>query len=503
MSTAPADPQIRPSSARARTRALLVIMALAVFVSVINNTMINVALPRIRQDLGVSAAAIGWIITAYALVFAVGTALYGRITDFVSLRKTFLTALMVFAAGSLLCALSPNFAVLVSGRVLQAAGAAAIPALAFGSVTRLFPPGERGLAFGIVTSSVGIGAAAGPIISGIVVNFGGWPVLFYGTLGLLIILFSGALRYLPDTRPEDRQKGSLRNFDLGGGMLMAIAAASALLGVTGIQQAGPASLWSWGPLLLAVVGVIAFARHIQRTPHPFAPPALFRNRTFVAACGVALFAQAAFLGGGLFLIPLLVIEQHGLTALQAGLILAPCALAITLLSPFAGRLSDRIGARPLLLVCISTVLAALLVLSVQADRSPVVIAAGLLVMGIGFAGIMAPNANAASLALHRAIAGVGFGIYQLFFFLGAGMGAALVGAFLSFRDDAGAQALMPMYAGSPTTAPYADTFLMAAGLATVALLIALFMKPAGGGKRERTRREPGDQNTGTSSPSPE
>ena len=468
--------QSEAASSTARTRALLAIMALAVFVSVINNTMINVALPRMRVDLEVSAAAIGWIITGYALVFAVGTALYGRITDFVSLRKTFLTALLVFAAGSLLCALAPNYEVLVGGRVLQAAGAAAIPALAFGSITRIFPPGERGLAFGIVTSSVGIGAAAGPIISGVVVNFAGWQVLFYGTLGLLILLFAATLRYLPDTDPADRQKGSLRDFDLPGGMLVAVAAGSALLGITGIQQFGLQTLWSWGPLLLAPLLAIAFAVHIQRTPNPFAPPELFANRTFMAACGVALFAQAAFLGGGLFLIPLLVIEEHHLSALGAGFILAPCALAISILSPFAGRLSDRIGARPLLLSCIAVVLAALLFLSARADQSPVTIAVGLLVMGIGYAGIMSPNANAASTALDRRIAGVGFGIYQLFFFMGAGMGAALVGAFLSFRQELGEDGLMPLYTGSTAAAAYADTFLMASGLAMVAWLIAAFIQ---------------------------
>lgn len=451
---------------------LLAIMALAVFVSVLNNSMINVAIPRIRLDMAVSPGAMGWIITGYALVFAVGTALYGRVTDFVSLRKTFLVALMVFAAGSLVCALAPDFTVLVTGRAIQAAGAAAVPALAFGSVGRLFPPGERGHAFGIITSSVGIGAAAGPIIGGAVVSVGGWQLLFLGTLGLLLLLSLAAWWKLPDTDPADRLAGGLREFDIPGAMMIAVCAATALLGVTGIQQAGIDSMRSWGPLAVALSAGLVFTIHIHRTRTPFAPPALFQNRTFMAACGVAVFAQSAFLGGGLFLIPLLVIERHELTALTAGLVLAPGAMAISLLSPFAGRLSDRIGARRVLIGCLMIVLAGLVFLSTLADRSPVIIATGLLIMGIGYAGVMSPNANAASTALDRAITGVGFGIYQLFFFLGAGMGAAIVGAFLAYRQETGAGALNPLYSATTGTAPYSDTFLLAALMTTIALAAA-------------------------------
>lgn len=467
------ETQTHSSGASRRSgQLLLAIMALAVFVSVLNNSMINVAIPRIRLDLAVSPGAMGWIITGYALVFAVGTALYGRVTDFVSLRKTFLVALIVFAIGSLICALAPDFTVLVTGRAIQASGAAAVPALAFGSVGRLFPPGERGHAFGIITSSVGIGAAAGPIIGGAVVSVGGWQLLFLGTLGLLVLLFLAAWWKLPDTDPADRLGGSLREFDIPGAVMIALCAGTALLGVTGIQQAGIDSMRSWGPLVIALVAGAVFAVHIHHTRTPFAPPVLFRNRTFMAACGVAVFAQAAFLGGGLFLIPLLVIEQHELTALTAGLVLAPGAMAISLLSPFAGRLSDRVGARRVLIACLTVVLAGLLFLSTMADRSPTVIAMGLLIMGIGYAGVMSPTANAASTALDRSITGVGFGIYQLFFFLGAGMGAAIVGAYLAYRMENADSALNPLYTASMETAPYSDTFLLAAFMTLIALSTA-------------------------------
>ncbi len=454
----------------AQGQVLLAIMALAVFVSVLNNSMINVAIPEIRADLAVSASAAGWIITGYALVFAVGTALYGRISDFLSLRKTFLFALLVFAAGSLLCAFAPGFAWLVAGRVLQAAGAAAIPALALGSVTRLFPPGTRGQAFGTVISSVGIGAAMGPIVGGMVVNLGGWPWLFLGTLCLLVVLASAAWLRMPDTDPADRKAGGLRDFGLVGGLLISVSAAALFLGITGLQQAGADSPRTWGPVLLGLAAAAGFTWHIQKSAAPFAPPALFRNPGYLSACGLAVFAQAAFLGGGLFLTPLLMIERHGLTPLGAGLVLAPSALAIFVFSRLAGRLSDRLGPRRVLQMCLGLVLAGLLFLSAMADSTPWVIAFGLMIMGIGYAGVMSPNANAASFALSRDIAGIGSGIYQLFFFMGAGMGAATAGAFLSHRSELAAGALNPLFTAGAGAAPYSDTFLLAAASTMVAWL---------------------------------
>ena len=119
-------------------------MICALFVSVFTNTMVNVAIPLIREEFGASEAESGWVITGYALAFAVGIPLYGRVSDLFSLRRTFAFGLVVLAAGLAVCALAPSLTVLVAGRALQGAGAGAIPALAFGSVAKLLGPGRRG-----------------------------------------------------------------------------------------------------------------------------------------------------------------------------------------------------------------------------------------------------------------------------------------------------------------------------------------------------------------------
>ena len=445
-------------------------MALAVFVSVLNNTMINVAIPLIRQDLNIPGGQTGWIVTGYSLVFATGIPIYGRISDFYSLRRTFSLALIVFATGSLVCALAPSFAVLIAGRALQAAGSAAIPALAFGSVAKLFPSGSRGPAFGVLSSSVGVGAAAGPILGGLGVSLGGWQVLFLGTLVLIVLLYIAALYELPHTDAKTPEAGAVRSLDLPGGALLAATAGLALFGVTEIQQLGIASPLSWGPVLLAVFTAIAFSARIRSASEPFASPELFRNRTFLAASLVALLAQFAYIGGGLFLTPLLLVGQSGLSALSAGLVLAPSAIAVAVLSPLAGRLSDRVGPRTVLLFSLTVLLFGTLFISSYAVGAPAyVLSLGLLVMGIACAGVTSPTANAASSTLSEETAGVSLGIYQLFFFLGTGAGTAILGAFLAARRTAGAEAIDPLYSLTSSAAPFSDAFL----LASLAVLLAL------------------------------
>src|SRR3712207_5493432 len=202
----------------------------------------DVVVTEIPEDFGVTQGQAGWVIPGYLLIFAVGIPLYGRVADLYSLRLTFSAGLLVFAAGSLVCAFAPSLTLLVAGRIVQAAGASAIPALGFASVAKVLPPGERGMALGLLSSSVGAGAAVGPVVGGAIAGFTGWHVLFFLTLVLGLVLIPPAMRVLPGAAENGGAPtgflAALHHFDVPGGLSLALAAGFALFGVTEGQVLG-------------------------------------------------------------------------------------------------------------------------------------------------------------------------------------------------------------------------------------------------------------------------
>ena len=452
----------------ASTRLFLAVVASGVFVTVLTGTMVNVALPLMRAEFGASAAGVGWVFTAYSLAYAIGIPLYGRLSDFFGVGRVFTLGLLGFAAGGLICALAPSLVVLVLGRLVQGIGGAAVPALASVAVAKVLPPGERGGALGLVASSVGVGSVVGPIVGGVLGQIVGWRALFAGTLVLMLLLIPFARRVLPDGGSKDEQR-----FDLLGGILLGLGAGLFLFGVTQGQAAGFASISSWGSFLGAALALAAFARRINRVRHPFVSPALFTNRPYVAAVIVGFFSMLANLSILVF-VPLLLVEVNGLSLAAAGLVLTPGAVALATLSPLSGRLSDRVGARPVLAAGLVIMLLSAVFLSTFAGASQVLVAAGMLGVGAGFAFIQSPANNAAANALPGEEVGAGMGIFAGAFFLGSGTGPALIGAFLAAREESGAGAMNPLYALD--AAPFSDAFLATVPPLGIALIAALVLR---------------------------
>jgi DHA2 family metal-tetracycline-proton antiporter-like MFS transporter len=442
-------------------RLFLAVVALAVFTTVLTATMINVLIPLMRAEFGASAAQIGWVITGYALTYAIGVPLYGRISDFFGVRRVFSVGLLGFALGGLICALAPSLTVLVLGRIVQGIGGAAVPALALVAVAKVLPKGERGGAMGLVASSVGIGAAVGPVVGGAVGQLLGWRALFVGSLVLMLLLIPFARRVLPNGGSVDE-----RRFDLAGGVLLGLGAGLFLFGITQGQGAGFASTSSWGSFLGAALALASFVWRIKEVSHPFVSPELFKNRAYVAAVVVGFFSMLANLSALVF-VPLLVVEVNDLSPGAAGLVLTPGAVALAILSPLTGRLSDRVGVRPPIVAGLVIMGFSTLFISTFAGGSPVMIAVGLVGVGMGFAFVQSPANNAAANALPNSEVGGGMGIFAGAFFLGAGTGPALIGAFLAAREEAGSGAINPLY--TLDAAPFSDAFLAM----VVALLIAL------------------------------
>jgi MFS transporter, DHA2 family, metal-tetracycline-proton antiporter len=450
--------------------ALLAVLMPALLVTVVASDMVNLMLPAIGAEFGASEAELAWVVTGFLLVFSVGIPLYGRISDRVSLRRLFAFALLTYATGSVVCALAPGLPVLVLGRVVTGVGAAAIPVLSVIAVTRSLPADKRGTGIGVVSAAAGIGTAAGPAVGGGIGQVLGWPALFWITSVVALALLPAAVAVLPGERPAGTGR-----FDLPGGILLGLGAGSLLFGITRAQVAGFTALSSWGSLAVAGAAVALLGWRTVRVAEPFVPPALFANRVFRAAVGVSFLAMIVNLGALVF-VPLLLVDVNGLAPGAGALVMIPTGVAVALLSPFVGRLADRVGTRPLVLTGLTAMALFALILSTSAGATSVVPAGiGVLGLGVGFLLVLTPIISAAAGALPPEQVGVGLGILQGAQFLGAGTGPALFGVLVSARERSGGDALNPLHAHDG--AAFSDAFLTMAAVAALALVVAFRMRP--------------------------
>ncbi|GAA3403179.1 MFS transporter [Paenibacillus hodogayensis] len=451
---------------------LLAVFALSVLVAAITVDMVNPVLPLISDQLEASEAHVSWVVSGIALMLAIGVPLYGRMSDFFELKKLFSFAVSILSLGSLICAFAPNLLVLVLGRMVQGAGMSAIPVLSVIAISKVFAPGKQGGALGIIAGCIGVGTAGGPILGGKIGQLIGWQSLFWITFLLSLLIVIGALCALPKIEPalEARQH---RKFDLLGGGLLGLTAGLLLFGVTQGETAGFFSFPALGSMTGSLLALIGFVWRIVTVEHPFVPPLLFKNRFYVSSVMVAVFSMFAYFSVLVF-VPLLVVEVHGLFPGQAGMLLLPGGAAVAILSPFIGRISDRLGTKRLIMVGVTVMGISTLFLSTYASgASPVLVGLGVLGAGIAFALTTSPANNAAVSALTQEQVGVGMGIFQGGLYLGAGVGAGMIGALLTARREA-ANAWNPLY--GLDAIPYSDAFLAAAASVCIAWIAALGLR---------------------------
>jgi EmrB/QacA subfamily drug resistance transporter len=326
-----------PIPARERVRVVVTVLIGSVS-TLLASTMVNVAFPALMHEMKVGHDSVQWVATAFLaattatmLATAWGIEAHGE-------RRTFLAAMIVFAAGSLIGALAANIGVLVTARVLQGAAAGVVQPLSMVALFRVFPPDERGRAMGLFGLGIVLAPAVGPAVGGALVDTFGWRAMFLLPLPFCIAAIAMGARTLDTTRRGDRP------FDVVGTLLL-IAGLAALLNV---PVAGHRAGWG-APmtLALAALGVafaVGFIAWEQRTSRALLRVDLFRHRGFAGAALVA-FAYGAGLFGTTFLVPVFVQQVAAYDATDAGLLLAPAGLAIAVAIAAGGRLTDRVPAR--------------------------------------------------------------------------------------------------------------------------------------------------------------
>lgn len=439
-----------------KQKQLILSLCSMILFSVMNGTMFNVTLPKIAEDYGLSPSEVSWVVVGYGTIFAIGSVTYGKLADLFPVRKLIMIGLSLFSVGSILGFFSSTYALTILARLIQASGAAAIPALAMIVATKYFPPERRGYALGMIASTVAFGTGIGPIIGGAITQFLGWHFLF-----LVSILILSVLPFIRKALPIEQASGGV--FDTGGAVLFAAGIAALLFGI---------NLNKWFLLLSALFFVI-FATHIRRTDTPFIQIHLLQNQRYrrLLLLGFLVFFSMMT---SFFVLPLMLQEVNGLKAGLIGLVLFPGSMAAALLGSKAGKLSDRYGSSPVIRGGASIMVVGFLLLSTVIGVSAVWIAVILVAVYVGFASVQSALGNFVAGTLDRREAGIGMGLYNLVNFLGGALGPALMSRFLEARTGKWNPFVMTQYKYSP----YSNTFLLLAIFCVLAIGVLAYAQTA-------------------------
>ena len=422
---------IAPTAPLSRRRKAIILTSccLSLLIVSMDATIVNVAIPAIRRELGASASQLQWVIDVYTLVLASLLLLAGAAADRFGRRRVFQIGLSVFALGSLLCSLAPGIEALIAARFLQAVGGSMLNPVAMSIITQVFVGRvERARAVGIWGAVVGISMALGPIVGGLLIETIGWRSVFWINLpicGLAILLTA---LFVPESR-----SAAMRDIDPVG----------QLLGITFLYSVvfalieGPAMGWTSGrtvtvvvSAVFALVAFLAFEWQSERRGHdPFIDLRFFRSVPFASATVVAVFAFAAY-GAFLFMMSLYLQGERHYSAVHTGLLFLPIAVGALVFSPLSGRLVGRFGARPSLLVAGVMLTAASLMLTALTDSTPAgALVAIFAVFGVGFAMVNAPITTAAVSGMPRDRAGAASAVSSTSRQIGVSVGVALCGSF--------------------------------------------------------------------------
>jgi MFS transporter, DHA2 family, metal-tetracycline-proton antiporter len=447
-------------------------LASLIIIVVANNSMGALAQPDIAAAFAVGPADVGWVVFGYSVSFAVSTAAWGTLGRRFGIGRALAVGVVILAIASLAAALAPSLPLLVAARVVGGFGSGAIPTLGNALIGQNFSGPGRAAALGVMVGSVGTGLAIGPILGGVLLELAGWRAV----VGLALLTLPTVLLILRADRGQGEQSARL---DFVGAVLVGGAAIAAVFVLNRLPVVGLTPL-SLGALIAFALLLPAAGWHSLRRGGAFMPRAVIGQPDYRRLVTLGAVGMCAFLGS-LVIVPIAVERAQGLAGLELGFVLLPMALTSAVLSPNNGRVTARLGhtatARlSLTLLAVGPIALGLL----GAAAPPVAISAALVPMGAGFALLNAPLIDQLMTAFEGPLAPVAVGSYNLLFFLGGSLGAALSTAILQARVE------LPGMA--PTAEPgfVTATLLLAALPAAAALLLGRRLR----GRRPQSTDEP-------------
>ncbi len=411
----------------------LVAVAVGLFMIMLDNTVVNVALPSIRSDLGIGISELEWVVNAYALTFGVLLLTGGKLADLLGRRAIFIAGLVIFTLSSLVCGLANGPELLIAARTVQGVGAALMNPATLSIIMATFPPRQRGMAIGIWAGVAGLALAIGPLVGGLLTEEIDWSWIFFINIPIGIAGIIAARLFIDETKDTSREQ----RLDLPGLLTSAIGLFALTYGLIETNHHAWTSARVLSLLAIAIVALGTFLMLESRQRLPMLDLSLFKNRTFAGANAVMLMVGLAMFGifffNSLFLQNIL-----GYSAIQAGATFLPMTVLIILVAPVAGRLSDQYGPRWFMGAGMALLAVSLLLFGrLEASSSFWTILPALLAGGFGMAITMAPTTSAAMGSVPIEKAGVGSAVINSMRQVGGSIGIAVMGALVATQVSVG------------------------------------------------------------------
>jgi EmrB/QacA subfamily drug resistance transporter len=441
----------------------LAAVSFGLFMIMLDNTVVNVALPSIQRDLGADLSELEWIVTGYALTFASLMLVGGKVADAYGRRRIFVLGIVVFTLASLLCGLASSSEMLIGARVLQGAGAALMNPATLSIIAATFPPRQRGTAIGIWAGVSALALAIGPLVGGLITEHLEWSWIFFVNVPIGVLGIAASYVFIDESRDETHA-----SLDLPGLVTSAVGLFALTYGLIEANTYGWTSPRIVGAFAVAAVSLVSFVVIERRRREPMLPLELFRSGTYTGSNLVVLLVALAMFGV-FFFVSLYMQNVLGYSAVQAGAAFLPMTILIILVAPIAGKTSDRAGSRGLMTVGMLLIALQLVLFSrLDADASFWNLLPPLVIGGIGMALTMTPSAAAATRAVPVDKAGIGSAVLNSARQVGGTMGIAVIGAIMAAEIG-----------GRPTVDAFMRGFerslLVAAGIALVGAVVAFVL----------------------------
>ena len=433
----------------------LAAVAFGLFMIMLDNTVVNVALPSIQRDLGADLSELEWIVTGYALTFAALMLTGGKLADAYGRRLVFVVGIVVFTGASLMCGLAGSSDQLIAGRVLQGCGAALMNPATLSIIAATFPPKERGTAIGIWAGTSALALAIGPLVGGLITEHLDWSWIFFVNVPIGILGIAASFLFIDESRDETHER-----LDLPGLATSGIALFSLTYALIEANTYGWGSTRIVGAFVVSGVAFVAFYLLERHQRSPMLPLELFRDGTYTGANLVILLVALAMFGV-FFFVSLYMQNVLGYSAVEAGAAFLPMTVLIILVAPIAGKTSDRIGSRGLMTAGLLLIAVHLTYFSrFGPDASFWDLLPALMIGGVGMALTMTPSAAAATRAVPVDKAGVGAAVLNASRQTGGAIGIALMGAIMAHEIT-----------GTPTRESFMDGFQLALEVAAVIAVV--------------------------------